>query len=299
MSNATVHQDYIDEFQSHVRQLAQQKFSRLRHTVDQDSAQSETGRWTRLSSGDSAAKTRKMATPETARVWSTRFAIATPFNDAEITELEDPSMTISDPNSQIVQSLGMSMGRRFDDVIIAAATAAANSSNRTIATGDTNPTTVAFTAGQTVGDYTGYISFDEITAIQEKFFENDIDVSVPKYAVVGPKQVRKLMQLTEQTSSDYVRSSLDELSATGITQNWMGFTWIMSTRLLAPAGNQLDCLFYTNQAMGLHTPQDVHSECMKDPSLSYAWRPYCQITTGAVRIEDEHIVRFKANDTAL
>jgi hypothetical protein len=299
MSNATVHQSYVDEFRDHVRHLSQQKYSRLRHTVDNDSFQSETGRWDRLSSGDSAAKTRKMATPETGRVWSTRIAIATPYNDAEVTEVEDPSKMITDPNSQIVQSLGMSMGRRFDDLIIAAATGNAVSTDRTIATGDTNPPNIAFPAGQEVGDYTGYINFDVITAIQEKFLENDIDVLVPKYAVVGPKQVRKMMQLTEQTSSDYVRSSLDELSATGITQNWMGFTWIMSTRLLAPLANQLDCLFYTDQAMGLHTPQDMVTFVERDPSLSYAWRPYCQIDSGAVRIEDEHIVRFKANDTAL
>jgi hypothetical protein len=240
-----------------------------------------------------------MSTPETGRTWTRRIAIATPYNDAEITEVEDPSMMITDPNSQIVKSLSMSMGRRFDDLLIAAATGNAVQTNRTIATGDTNPTNVAFTAGQTVGDYTGYINFDVITAIQEKFLSNDIDVSVPKVAVVGPRQVRKLMQLTEQTSSDYVRQSLQELSSTGITQNWMGFTWIMSTRLLEPSSNQKDCLFFTHDALGLHVPEDITTFVERDPSLSYAWRPYCQIAAGAVRIEDEKIVRFKANDTAL
>ena len=103
MSNASIPQVYVDEFRDVVRHLAQQEFSRLRPYVDNDSFESETGAWDRLSSGDSAVKTRKQATPETGRVWTRRIAIATPFNDAEITEVEDPSLMITDPNSEIVR----------------------------------------------------------------------------------------------------------------------------------------------------------------------------------------------------
>ena len=290
MSNATINQSYVDAFRANVYHLAQQVYSRLRMCVDADSQQAETGSWDRLSAADSVAKTRKMATPEGGRVWSRRIAVALPFNDAEITEIEDPSMMIADPNSNIVKSLGMSFGRRFDDLIIGAATGTALDGE-----GNSN----VFPAGQIVSDYSVDINFDLITQIQEQFLNNDIELDVPKYAVVGPRQVRQLLNTTEATSSDYVRGKLEELSSTGIVPGWMGFNWIMSTRLLEPATDQRDCLFFTETALGLHVPMDMVAFVERDPSLSYAWRPYAEINAGAIRIQDEQIIWLKARDTSV
>ena len=291
MSNATIGQIYIDGFRDVVRHLAQQETTRARGWTDQFSPEAETGNWDRLSSGDAATKTRKMATPETGRVWSRRIAVATPFNDAEITEVEDPSLMIIDPNSNLVRSLGYSMGRKQDDIIFSAAMGSALNSVRDGA-GANAPTGVAVAAGQKVGDFSAPISFDAVTEILEKFNENDIPMDEEKVAFVGPRQVRELMNLTEQTSSDYVQAQA--LQQNGIVPNWMGFTWIMSNRLYfnsaVPAITEQTCVFMTRRAMGFHIPEDITTFVERDPSLSYAWRPYCQFTAGAVRVEDEHLV---------
>jgi hypothetical protein len=193
-----------------------------------------------------------------------------------------------DPNSNITQALAAAMRRRIDDKIIAAATGTALDG-----AGAAN----AFPAAQVVGDGTGIISFDMVTEVQEKFMANDIDPSVPKYFVVGPKQVRKLMSLTQQTSSDYVNAqALQQLNATGIVPNWMGFTWILSTRLLAPAANELSCLAYTGKALGLQVNKDINARVAEDPSVSFAWRIYCHATMGAIRVEDEQIVHVHVSD---
>jgi hypothetical protein len=183
-------------------------------------------------------------------------------------------------------SLGMSMKRAQDDVIITAATADAL---------EGDGTTTAVPAGQIVGDYTTEIDFDTITAIQEIFMENDIDPEIPKVAVVGSKQTRKLMQLTENTSSDYVQARA--LQQYGIVPNWLGFTWINSTRLLTPLADQKDCLFFTREAIGMNVPKNITAKVAEDPSISFAWRLYCFSVMGAVRVQDEHLVWFKAADT--
>ena len=296
MSNATIAQVYIDGFRDLLRHLAQQMGSKLRTWTDEFSPEAETGNWDRLSKAEAAPKTRKQATPEGNRVWSRRIAIATPFNDAEITEVEDPSLMIIDPNSNIVQSLGYSMGRRMDDIIIAAATGTATNSVRA-GDGSNTPTQVALPAGQIVGDYSADISFDSVTEILEIFNANDVPMEEPKVAVIGPRQVRQLMNLTEQTSSDYVQAQA--LQQNGIVPNWMGFTWIMSTRLLTPATAQKDCLFFTRKALGFHLPEDIMTFVERDPGLSYAWRPYAQFTAGAVRVEDEHMVWLQAKDDSV
>ena len=283
---------YIQTFESIVRHLAQQEQTKLRPYVTERAAGSEKHNWERLGSSDAVAKTARLTpTPEADTVWSRRVSVAGTWHNADSTEQEDPSQMLVDPNSNLAMSLGYSMRRAADDVIITAATGDALDG-----AGGTN----AFPAGQEVGDYTTPISFDAITAIQEKFMQNDIDPSFPKVAVIGPTQVRKLMQLTEQTSSDYVQAqALQQLNTAGIVPNWMGFTWVNSTRLLNPTapGTDIDCLFFTKRAMGLHVPKDISARIAEDPGNSFAWRIYVNMVMGAVRVEDEHIVRGKFADT--
>ncbi|MCH8888239.1 MAG: hypothetical protein IIC13_16775 [SAR324 cluster bacterium] len=191
-----------------------------------------------------------------------------------------------DPNSNLARSQGMAMRRAIDDEIIGAATAAALN-------GDGS--TTAITAAQIIGDYTGEISFDIVTEVNEKFMENDIDPEVDKVFVVGPKQVRRMLQLTEVTSIDY--QNIKALAGNGMVPNWMGFMWIMSNRLNVPSADQLDCLAFTRAAIGLQVNKDITARVAEDPSISFAWRIYCHMTIGAVRVEDRELVQVKLADT--
>ncbi len=203
---------------------------------------------------------------------------------------------VIDPLSTGINVISMAMNRKVDDRIIAAATGAALTEAGT---------TVPFDyAANAVGSYANPVSFDSITAVVEAFGLDEIDPSIGKYAVVTPTTVRKLLQLTQQTSSDYTyeRGALQMLNKSGIVPNWMGFTWIMSNRLLAGgdtgggAGTK-DLLFYTDAAMGLQVPKDIWARASEDPSVSYAWRIYTQATMGAVRIEDEQIKVLRVLDS--
>jgi len=290
----------VDAFQANVRDLAQQEKSKLLMTCDRDSQQAETNRWDRLSSGDMSVKARNTAssTNETGRQWTSRQAVAVSYKDYELVETQDINQMLVDPNSKLVQSMAMAAGRNYDDVLIAAATGNVNVITRS--SGVPTTTATAFPAGQIISDYSLDISFDLVAQVQRLFMQNDIDPTVRKFAVVGPQQVYQLLNLTEQTSGDYVnREALQTLNASGVVYNWMGFDWIMSTRTTEPDTAQRDCIFYTERALGLHTPQDVTSYVQRDPSHQYAWRPQCEMTTGACRVEDEQIVWLKAKDSTV
>lgn len=286
----TISNVYVQTFENNVRHLAQQKRTKLRSYVQEVSTNSLNHNWERLGTVEATVKsTRLQATPSQNIPWSRRRSAAATYNAAESTEQEDPVQMLVDPNSNITRALAAAMARRVDDVIIAAATGNAT---------DGDGSAVAFPAGQTVSDGSVPISFDLITQVQELFMQNDIDPDMPKVAVVGPTQVRKLMQLTEQTSADYVnRQALQTLNASGIVPNWMGFTWIMSTRLLAPASGRLSCLFMTDRALGLAVNRDISARVAEDPSVSFAWRFYLFMTMGCVRVEDEQIVELDVADT--
>ena len=280
---------YIETFENNVRHLAQQSIARLRPYVTERGTNGEKHNWERLQAGTAALKTGvRQATPFQDLPWSRRVSIAQTFDAGETTEQEDPVQMLVDPNSNIAYNLAMSMRRAVDDVLIEAAGGDAL---------DGDGGTVPYDAGQVVGDGTTPISFDFITEVLEKFMANDIENDVPKVFIVGPTQVRKLLQLTENTSKDYVRTGLDQLSTTGMVPSWMGFTWIMSTRLNIPSGGELDCLAFTRRAIGLQFNKDITARIAEDPSISFAWRIYTHMTLGAVRVEDEHIVKLHVADT--
>ena len=285
----TIANVYVETFESNLRHVAQQEVTRLLPWVQVRGEESENHNWEKLGSSDASLKTTRLqATPVADTAWGRRVAVSGTWDNGESTEQEDPVQMIVDPNSNLVMSLGYSMRRAQDDVIITAATADAL---------EGDGTTTAFTAGQTVGDYTTPISFDAVTEVQEIFMGHDIDPSIPKVAVVGPTQVRKLMQLTENTSADYVRAQ--QLQQYGIAPGWLGFDWICSTRLLNPTapGTDIDCLFMTRRAIGMNIPKNITAKVAEDPSISFAWRLYCFTVMGAVRVEDEQIVRGAFADT--
>jgi hypothetical protein len=287
--SATISNVYVQTYERTVRHLAQQGITRLRPWVMERSVQSEGHNWERIAATTAQQKTsRKQATPDNETAWSRRKSIPVTYDTGDVTEPEDIVQMIVDPNSNYAKAQGMAMRRAHDDEIIKAATGDSRD-------GDGN--VVAFPAGQTVGDGTAAISFDLVTEVTEKFMSNDIDPDEEKVFVVSPAQARKLLQLTEATSGDY--NAVRPLTSKGYIESWMGYSWVVSTRLLAPSAGEVTCFAMTRKALGLQMNKDIWARVTEDPSISYAWRIYCASTFGAIRVEDEHIVEAHLSETIL
>lgn len=281
----TIDKVYIETFEDNVRHLAQQKPSRLLSQVMVKQTNGTAHNWERLGPTEFTEKTSaRQATPENDSPWSRRVSQAKTFNDGDTVEQEDIVQMLVDPLSNLTQKLAYGSNRNKDDVIIAAATADALDGD-----GNLNP----FPASQEIGDYTGAITLDTILEMDEKFYENDIDPDEQKCVVISPFQRRSLLQLLEVTSGDFQsRKAL----ADGYLPGFLGYDWIVSTRLLKPAAGQVDCLAFTKKAIGMQLNRDITTRVAEDPSASFLWRVYGYQTLGAVRVEDEHIVRMKLAD---
>jgi len=290
----TVDNVFVETYESILRHLAQQQPSRLRGKVTERGVNSEKHNWERLGTAEAQIKsTRLQATPVQDFPWSRRVSVPQTYDVGDSTEQEDVVQMIVDPNSNLSQSQGNAMRRGFDDEIIAAATGTALTGLGAAG---------AFPDGQkvfgtTVDVYDAALNFDLITQVVEQFFANDIDPDEPKCFVIGPVQARKLLQLTEATNADY--NALRPLQSKGYVEGWMGFDWIVSTRLNHPTapGTDIDCFAMTRKAIGLMVDRDVSARVAEDPSISFAWRIYSFMTIGAVRVEDEHIVQVQLADT--
>lgn len=294
----TIDASYIETFESTVRQLAQQKRSRLRNCVTEVNKQSEKHNWDRLAASSARLKPSARAVSPAGGngsgavgstdglAWTRRNTVIQTYDTGEVIEPEDIVQMLIDPKSATTENLVMNMNRTVDDIIIAAATGAA---------ADGAGGTVAFPAGQEVGDYTGELSLDFVLEVDEKFYENDVDPDEERYFIIGPKQRRKLLQLIEVTSSDFQGDK--QALATGYLPSFLGFNWIVSNRLNVPLTDQIDCLAFTKKALGLHVAGDIESKVAERPDMSFAWQVYLMLHMAAVRVEDEHIVRAKLADT--
>ena len=282
----TIEKVQIETFEDNVRFLAQQKPSRLIGQVTAKQAGGAAHNWERIGPTDFSEKAGpRQATPENDTPWSRRVSQPKTFDNGDTVEQDDIVQMLVDPLSSLTQNLAMGSNRNKDDVIIAAATADALDGD-----GGTN----AFPASQEVGDYSAAISLDLINEMDMKFYENDIDADEPKCVVISPFQRKTLLGLLEVTSGDFQGDSM--ALRNGYLPNFLGYDWIVSTRLLNPLADQVDCLAFTKKAIGLQINRDITTRVAEDPSTSFMWRVYGFQTLGAVRVEDEHIVRLKLAD---
>lgn len=282
--STTIDNTYVQTFQRSVRHLAQQGVNRLRPYVQEVVEVSEGHNFDRVAATAATQKTtRKTPTPDDNTAFSRRKAIPVEYHTGDVTEKKDIVQTLIDPNSTYVKAHGMAMRRAQDDEIISAAVGASR---------DGAGNSVSFPAGQAIDGSAGLITFDAVTAVTEKFMGNDIDPDEEKIFVISPEQARRLLQLTEATSGDY--NAVKPLTEKGYIDSWMGYTWVVSTRLTSPTGDgsDVDCFAMTRSAIGMLLNQDIQTEVEKDPSISFAWRIYTNSIYGAIRVEDEQLVKL-------
>lgn len=275
----TIDSAFIEEYEDNVRHLQQQMETRLRPHVYEVSSGGESYNFERLAATDAVQKVaRRVATVYVDDTWTRRVAQPVTYTHTMTVEHEDRVQMLVNPDSNYAYNQAMAMNREIDNLIIAACSG-------TALDGDGVPQ--AIPAAQILSDGTVPISFDLITESQEQFMGNEIMPDEAKIAVVGPTQVRKLMQLTENTSADYVQAQA--LQRYGIVPNWLGYTWLVSNLLESPGAGEIYGLSFTMRGIGLAVNQDRFTRIGENPSMSYMWQVFSQWTMGAVRVEDEHV----------
>lgn len=294
----TIDRAFVTEYKDMLIHEAQQGETRLRSRVNEVSSNAETytrdilekvdtDGMTDLETGYSASlgmfkkSGRRRATQYYDDTWHRRSSTPDTFNHTMTVENEDKVKMLIDPVNSYREAQSKLVRRFWDRLIIEAATADVTEDG----------STVSFPSGQIVGDGTAAISFTLVQQIQQEFMEDEIMMDMPKIAVISPLQVRQLMALTQATSSDYVNAqALQNLNQFGIVPSWMGFTWIVSNYLEAPATGEIYCLFMTNKAIDLVINSDVEVIIDRNQDLSYMWQVFVELTAHALRVEDEQIV---------
>lgn len=265
-------------YEGNLRSLAQQRGSRLRRFCMERGAK-DSHLWDRIASVEVTARVSGAATNETANTLTRRRSKSAAYDVGNLVDPHDVAKITMDPTSSILTEQANAIGRKFDSIIITAALGS---------TEDEAGTPTVFPVGQGLGGATQAWDFNFITTVNEKFWANEI-FDEEKVFVIRPNAARKMLQMTQATSSDYVNAKA--LVTDGYVEKWLGYTWIVSNLLPNVTGLQYYYLAMTKRAIGLHLTKDIWTRVAESTEKSFAWRIYSAFEAGAVRVEDSHVVR--------
>jgi len=281
----TITKAFVQQFQDNMIHLAQQKGSRLRMCVNEQSVTGEKFNFERLGTVAAIVKSsRHTTTPVLDVPHSRRTATMADYQWADLIDDEDKVRMLVTPESHYARSGANSMARAIDDIIIAAALGNAV---------DGDGSNVALPSGQKIAHGSAGMTLAKLISTKEILDGNDVDPDEKRYIVLGSQQVSNLLATTEIKSSDY--NSVKAL-VQGDIDTFMGFKFLRSERL-ALASTTRSCFAFTESAMGLGIGSDVKTKIDVRPDKSYAHQVYLSFVAGATRVQDECVVQVDCTES--
>jgi|TARA_Y100000593_G_scaffold8673_1_gene15921 hypothetical protein len=282
---------FVEQYSSNVAMLSQQMGSKLRSSVDVEKITGKNAFFDQV--GVTAAQLRTSRhgdTPQIDTPHSRRRLSLADYEWADLVDDVDKVRMLVDPTSSYARAAAAAMNRAMDDVIITAFNASAN-------TGVAGGTSTALPSGQktATSDQSDGLTIAKLLAAKKILDDNDVDPSLKRYIVCGPQQISDLLGTTQVTSSDY---NVVRALATGAINSYLGFEFIMSTRLNKDATNTTDRLVfaYTEDAIKLGIGKDISAKISERADKSYSTQVYYSMSLGAVRMEEEKVVQIPCHE---
>jgi len=223
MSNEILDWSVID-YKSTVEHLLQQRGSKFRSTVMEDSYNGKAGAAVNQIGAVNAQlkTTRHSDTPLIETPHDKRWVYPSDYEWADLIDDQDKLRIIADPTSPYAINGAMALGRAMDDVIIAAATGTAK-------TGEDGTVSTAFPAAQTASTTAGGLTIAKLREAMQLLIAAEVDVDNEElYCAIGAQQHDDLLGQTQAISLDFTTKPV---LVDGRIKSFMGFNFIDSQRL--------------------------------------------------------------------
>ena len=278
---------FVQQYSSNVSMLSQQKGSLLRKAVEVESVVGKNSFFDQVGAATAQKRTSRHAdTPQMDTPHARRRVSLVDYEYADLIDNQDKIRTLIDPTSSYALAAAYALGRAQDDEIITAVAGTAYS-------GETGSTSVALPSSQKITESgTDGLTIAKLRSAKEIMDSGNVDPSIPRWIVVGPKQITNLLGTTEVTSSDF--NSVKAL-ANGEVNSFLGFNFIVSNRLTIGSSKRL-CLAWAQDGMKMALGQDIMTKIDERSDKGYATQVYVCQSVGATRLEEEKIVTIQAHE---
>ena len=278
---------FVQQYSNNVQMLSQQKGSLLRNAVDAETIVGKNAFFEQVGQATAQKRvSRHSDTPQIDTPHARRRVSMVDYEYADLIDKQDQVRTLIDPTSSYAQAAAFALGRAMDDEIITAVSGTAFS-------GETGSTSVVLPSAQKITESgTDGMTIAKLREAKEKFDSASVDPSIPRYIVVGPKQISDLLGTTQVTSSDF--NTIKAL-ANGEINSFLGFNFITSNRLSIASSKRL-CLAFAMDGIKLALGQDIMTRIDERSDKGYATQVYVCMTMGATRMEEEKVVTIEAHE---
>ena len=278
---------FVEQYSANVQLLSQQTGSLLRDKVRVESVVGKNAFFDQIGSVTATVRSsRHSDTPQADTPHSRRRVSLADYEFADLIDDLDKVRMLADPTSSYAQAAAYAMGRAMDDAIIAAATGTAY-------TGVAGGTSTALPAGQIITEAsTGGLTIAKLRQAKKILDLNDVDPSIARYIIVGPKQIDDLLGTTEVTSSDF---NTVKALAMGDVNSFLGFNFIVSNRL-AIASSKRALIAFAQDGLLLGVGKDVTARIDERADKGYATQVYYSAAFGATRMDESKVVKIEAHE---
>lgn len=285
----TIPVSFVQGYTAEIHRLSAQRATKLRSAVRvKTGLRGKRYHFERLGASDLATITsRHMDTPILNPVHSRRAVTFTDKGGAILLDPLDELKMLIQPQNDYAMNHADSVNRVYDDLIITALTGNATSIDDVDAS--SNITLASLLSGTHVVANGGTgLTYDKVNQSVRLLNESEVAIE-DRYAVVSPQGIEDLLATTQATSSDFTILNAIKTGMFPAGAIWMGYQWIMSTRL-AVASLVRTCIFFQKNAIGLAIEQDIKIEIDRRPDKLNALQVLATVSAGAVRIEEEGVV---------
>ena len=282
---------FVQQYSSNVQMLSQQMGSVLRGAVDVESVVGKNAFFDQVGKTTAVLRTsRHSDTPQIDTPHSRRRVSLADYEWADLIDNADKVRLLIDPTSSYAKAAAAAMGRAMDDVVIAAL-------GGTSYTGETGSTSVSLPSGQKPysASQSDGLTITKLLEAKKILDLADVDPSLPRFFLCGPRQISNLLGTTQITSSDF---NTVKALAQGQIDSFLGFKFIVSNRLPFDATNADDrlCYAFTSDAIKLAVGQDVLARIDERADKSYSTQVYYAMSIGATRMEEEKVVEIACDE---
>jgi len=302
--------NFSQQYSANVFHLAQQKGSRLKPTVRNESQVGKSAFYDRIGSVTAQLKVgRHSSTPQLDTPHSRRRVTLADYEWADLVDDQDKIRMLHDPTSEYAIAAMWALGRAMDDVIVDAL-------GGTAYAGEAGATSVSLATTNQLAAHSGSALSDlnvkTLRAAKRMLDQAEVDPSIKRYFVCSAKQIEALLGQTEVTSADY--NSVKAL-VQGEMNTFMGFEFIRSERLDAQvdalsgststgavgSGSSLigarKCYAYAADGALLSIGADMKGKISERADKSYSMQVYACMSIGATRMEENKVVEVLCTET--
>ena len=266
----TIDNAFIKQFEAEVHLDYQRMGSKLRNTCRSTNVTGSTARFQVIGKGAATTKSRNANITAMELAHSTvEVTMADWYAPEYIDKLDELKININERQA-VTKSAAAALGRKTDELIIAAMDAGANSTQ--------------------VADATGALVKADLLTLFETFGSEDVPEDGQRYLAMSPAGFADLFSITEFASSDYVGPQNLPFAGGMTMKEFLGFK-IFSTSAVAGGKN----FAYHTSAVGLGINADVQTEINYVPE-KVSHLATSMMSMGAVVIDDDGVFEVLDNN---